>query len=136
MNGNRFDQGGFVAKIREIKTLYLYIALAAIVSLVLMNILVFPIALAAVKIPVWYSRIIPWVITVLTLGSLGFVFFQRIKALRTDGISYSSIFSRALKKAAVSFIFFFGIFLATGIFITIVYFLLSFDYRLLYELMR
>ena len=65
MNSNKYDQGGIPAKIHEIRTLYLYIVASAIVSLIVMNLLVFPLALFAVKMPALYSKMCPWIFSIM-----------------------------------------------------------------------
>jgi hypothetical protein len=136
MAKQNYEQAGIIGRIKEYGVLYLFIILSAVTALVVMNILVFPVAVSAVHKPHLFSAVVKYgilaaaaVLILLTIISTARRWIASDKGIMAE-------LALTMKRKGSSFLFFL-IVLFSGIVLSVaVYLLLTYNYRLLYEILN
>jgi len=129
-----YEKTSFSDRLREIGILSVFIAGAALCSALLMDLIVYPTALFAIKNKAHYTVIIKYMaLTALVLWAASSVAWRVLK-LRRDGFGLREIAVRAARRSlrtAGWLLVSLGI---AGTLLAAIYFLLSYNYYLLYKL--
>ncbi|HEY1405665.1 MAG TPA: hypothetical protein VF857_03560 [Spirochaetota bacterium] len=129
-----YESTGFKERMKEFRTLFVFILLSAIISLVVMNILVFPLALFAVKGSSAFSLVVKIFILVVVITYSGFRIFQRVRQSREDGIPVGRAFALSFSRKGKSISSIFLVVLLSVLLIGILFFMMKYNYIILYEL--
>ncbi len=136
MNGNSYEKTRFKDRVRELFTLVLFITASLIASVILMDILIFPLTLFAVDNKGMFNYFIKHAIWISLLLIMIYLIVRKIYELRKGGMHTAAIIRRMALRPfkALSVI---GVFLIiVSLLVYIVYFLMSSNYYLLYKIIN
>ena len=79
MNTNNiYEKSGLVNRVKESGSIFLFIFIALIASLVIMNLLIFPIALFSINHNILFTAIVKVLFIIFITGSIGYLLIKRI----------------------------------------------------------
>ncbi len=133
MNKNTsFEQTNAIQKIKEISGLVLFIIASLLISIIMMNFLVMPIAQLSVKNPKIFTIITKYIILISILLLCIYFIVKKIIAFHKHDISAAYIIESIL-KFIVTLVFFIII---TTLLLILIYWLLQQNYYLLYKIVN
>jgi hypothetical protein len=118
----------------ELLVLLIFIIVSALVSLILMNHIAYPLSLFAVHNPKLYTYIVKWSILFAIALYILFRLVRRIRISRAEGIPVLKSLSQSLLRRTKGFAFFCIALIAIIIFIIGLHLLLKYNYIILYEI--
>jgi len=131
---NPYEKTGFKSRIKELSILFLFIIISAAISLLVMNLCTFPIALFSINNRAIFTYLINHLIWIILLATLIYFLIRKIVFLKKNSVKFLQIIKDILFKPisllATSIILFFLIL----IIVTFLYILLQNNYYLLYKL--
>jgi hypothetical protein len=136
MAQHRYDGTGIFERLREFRTLFIFIIASSIISLIVMNILTFPIALFAVTDPHLFTVAVRMLALILIASFVVFMIIRRIRHSMVNGIPLLHAFSASLISKVKIFLSFLILAFISIILIAVFYYILSHNYKILYELMQ
>ncbi len=129
-----FEKSRTVDRLRAAGTLCIFILASAFISAVLMDVIVYPIALLSLKDKPLFNIIVAWSIRLGLAAALVYLFARRIHSLRKDGHAHVEIAQymilRPLKAAGTLLSL---LFVSTAV-IAFIYVLFSYNYYFMYKL--
>ncbi|HSV97523.1 MAG TPA: hypothetical protein VLM75_11405 [Spirochaetota bacterium] len=129
-----FEKGRIVDRLRAVGTLCLFILASAFASAILMDIIVYPVALLAVRDRSVFNIIVAWSIWLGLAAALVYLFARRIHSLRRDGYTRGEIAKhmslRPLKAAGALL----SLLLVSTAVIAAIYVLFGYNYYFMYKL--
>ena len=136
MAKNNYEQMRITERLKEFRTLYIFIILASIIALLLMNILIFPIAVFAAKKPHLFSSTVKWGTAAVFLTYAGFKIVSEIRKYAAGKFSIRSYFASSAKKRIHSCIYGIILFFAAVFLILFIYIVMKYNYYILYEILN
>lgn len=121
-------------RFREISTLAAFTLAVAVISLVIMNLLIYPVTVFAVNHTGAFNFIVKDLSIFAIIALLLFLFGLRIYRLRKEGIPASEIARYLVRKPFYYIAIFFFFILTSSALVFLLYLLLSNNYYLLYRL--
>jgi hypothetical protein len=121
-------------RFKEMSTLAAFTLMVAIISLVIMNLLVYPVTVFAVRHTGAFNFIVKDLSLVAIIALLLFFIGLRIYRLRKEGLPASEIARYLLKKPFYYIAVFFFFIITSSVLVFLLYLLLSNNYYLLYRL--
>ncbi|HNX60728.1 MAG TPA: hypothetical protein PKK43_16620 [Spirochaetota bacterium] len=131
---NGYEGTGFKEKLKEFGVLITFIFIAAFLSLVTMNILVFPVSLFAVKSSSLFTLIVKILIILSVLSYILFRVIRRIRISRSEEIPVIKAFLSSLSGKSKTLLLTILIIISLLIFSLILFFAVRYNYIILYEL--
>ena len=131
---NGYEGTGFKEKLKEFGVLITFIFIAAFLSLVTMNILVFPVSLFAVKSSSLFTLIVKILIILSVLSYILFRVIRRIRISRSEEIPVIKAFLSSLSGKSKTLLLSILILISLLIFFLILFFAVRYNYIILYEL--
>jgi hypothetical protein len=136
MAHHRYDGTGVSERLREFRTLFIFIIASSIISLIVMNLLTFPIALFAVADPKLFTTAVKILALAMVVSFVVFKVIRRIRHSIVNGIPFLNAFTASfISKVKIGFSFMIIAFISI-ILIIAFYYILSHNYKILYELMQ
>ena len=121
-------------RISEISTLALFTAAAAGISLLVMDILVFPVALFSVKLTGAFTLLMK-ILTILLIASAIIIpMVKKIRLFRKEGLGYKEIFQALSIAPLRQFSIFFFFLLLSAALLTFLIIILYYNYYLVYKI--
>ena len=136
MAKQNYEQAGIIGRIKEYGVLYLFIILSALTALVVMNILIFPVAVAAVQKPHLFSAVVKYGILAAAAIILLLTIVSTARRWLSSGKGVMTELAQALKRKGSSFLFFLIVLISGIVLAVAVYLLLTYNYRILYEILN
>ena len=136
MAQHRYEGSGILERLREFRTLFIFIIASSAVSLLVMNLLSFPIALFAVTKPAVYTFAVKIFILVSIICFIIFRIIRRIQHTRDNGIPIVKAFSASIASKMRMLSSFLLVAVISIILIVLFYIILRYNYIILYELMQ
>ena len=133
-NENLFEKRRLRDRFREIATLAGFTLAVAVISIVIMNLLIFPVTVFAVNHTGAFNFIVKDLSIFLIIALLAFLVGIRIYRLRKEGLPAADIARYLLRKPFYYIAIFFFFIVTSSALIFILYLLLSNNYYLLYKL--
>lgn len=135
MNGNEiFEKPRIKNRLKEITTLALFTIAVAILSVVVMDVLVYPIAYLSIRKPRVFTFLMNYTILFLVLFSIVFIIWRRYRLLRKEGLPRKKIVSFLMYKPVYYSAVTLFVLALTTLIVGFLYFLLHYNYYLLYRL--
>lgn len=131
---NGYEGTGLKEKLKEFGVLITFIFIAAFLSLVTMNILVFPVSLFAVKSSSLFTLSVKILIIISVASYIVFRFIRRIRISRSEGIPVIKAFLSSLSGKSKTLLLSILILISLLIFFLILFFAIRYNYIILYEL--
>lgn len=131
---NRYERGSVKDRIKELSSLGFLTVIVAALSVIIMNLIVFPLSYFAINHVDLFNIILKNFFFLFIITAIIMIFYGKIKTLKRMGIKSSSIIIYFLKRPIhyLSIALFF-IFLSSILILTI-YYLFSANYYLIYKL--
>ena len=136
MARQNFEQTGIAGRLKEYGVLYTFILLAGVVSLLVMNALVFPVAVAAVKKPAVFSSVVKWGLVAAIAAALIMKIISTARRWALSDRGVMTEFTHALKRRGSSLLFGLIVIASTALLAVGIYLLLTYNYYLLYEILN
>jgi hypothetical protein len=136
MNNNTYEKTRLKDKVKDILTLFIFIAISLIASLIVMDILIFPLALFSINNKIQFNHFIKHVTWITILVLLTYLIVRRIYLFRKNGMAYNEIIKNLIAKPLKVFITIFAFLIIVSLLIYLVYFLMSSNYYLLYKIIN
>jgi len=136
MAKNNYEQMRITERLKEFRTLYIFIILASLIALLLMNVLIFPIALFAAKKPLLFTSAVKWGTLALIVFYAVYRIIVKIREYTAGGYSLYALFKAAVKKKAHSLLYVIIITIAAALLFFAVYLAMRYNYFLLYEILN
>jgi len=137
MNGaNPIEKTNLSARVRDIRILFIFILLAAVLSAVVMDILILPITLFAIHFKQAFNFFIRDVFWIGVIAVLIALFARRVYVLRKNGLKAGEIIKHAITRplAAVSLAFIVGF--AAIVLVYCIYLLLHYNGYFIYRILN
>jgi len=133
---NVYEKAGLLYRLKESGNLFIYMIASFLVSLIVMNILIFPIAIFAVEDQTAFTLIVKNLFWILFFCALGYLLVKKIIYYRKNEFPLSRITRNIILKP-LSFIFFIILILII-IFslIALINFILQKNYYLIYKIIN
>lgn len=137
MNGKyQFEKTGIKTRLSETSALFIFILIALIISLLVMNLLIFPIALFSVNNKETFTFIFNHLLRITIIGFLLYLLIKQIIFLKNEGFTGLQITKSVIKKPLSLLMTFLIVFVTCLILIVIIYIILKYNYYLLYKLIN
>lgn len=136
MARQNFEQTGLAGRLKEYGVLYIFILLAGVVSLAVMNALVFPVAVAAVKKPAVFSAVVKWGLVAALAGAVIMKVISTVRRWAASDRGVMTEFTRSLRRRGSSLLFGLIVIASAALLAVGMYLLLTYNYYLLYEILN
>ena len=136
MNNNTYEKTRLKDKVKDILTLFIFIAISLIASLIVMDILIFPLALFSINNKIQFNYFIKHVTWITILALLTYLIIRRIYLFRKNGLAYNEIIKNLIAKPLKVLITILTFLIIDSLLIYLVYFLMSSNYYLLYKIIN
>ncbi len=133
---NSYEKSGLTSRIKESCTILLFIFIALIASMVVMNILVFPIALFSINHKTIFTSIVKYFLWIIVIASIGYHLVNKIIFYKKNGLSNPQIIKKIILKPLSFFIFLLILLLIILVLMIFINFLLQKNYYLLYKIIN
>lgn len=131
-----YEKSGFRSRLRETGMLSLIIIISFLISLIVMDIIIFPIAFLAVKNSLVFTYLFKCAFWVLISAVISYIIIKMIYQMRKDGFPASYIFKNIILKPLQSLVFILAVFLAGLMLILFLHLIYQNNYRLLNKLLN
>lgn len=131
---NPYEKSRFADRMKEIGILCLFITGSALLATFIMDLLVYPVAIFAVNNKTLYTFMVRNISLALLLLVISVFIIRRVVMLRREGYGTAGILSRIARRMVSATVWLFICMGITGTVIAVIYFLLSYNYYLLYKL--
>jgi len=133
-NGNPFEKNRIRDRMRERLILSAFIVLSALASVILMDLIVYPIALLSMRRRELFNAAVGYSFWIVVLALLLYSLARAVCRLRRDGFGTGQILARIGRRSLGILVSALAL-LATGaVVIGVIYFIMSNNYYLLYKL--
>lgn len=129
-----YERSTLSSKARELATLTIFIVAIALVSIILIDPIVYPISLFAVENKKTFNYIIKDISLVVILLFFALLMIRKIFYLKKHGLGNREIIKYLIKRPALKISAFFMTLFFSAAVILIIYILFSANYRLIYRL--
>ena len=133
---NLYEKAGLFNRLRESARLVLFIFLALILSIIVMNLLILPIALFSVNNKTIFTDIVKILFLVLVLISLIYLSVKKIIFYKKNDIENLKIIKYLFLRPLSSIIFVFIVLFIILILIAAIYYILQNNYYFLYKIIN
>jgi hypothetical protein len=124
----------FRDRMKEIRTLCIFIFFSIGISIVLMDAIIYPLTSFSIKHTKLYSRIVVNVSWLVLAGAFIAFIASRFRTLRREGFAASQIIRYFGRRTGSAIAAFFMVLIAAGLLTGVIYMLLNYNYYLLYKL--
>lgn len=135
-HGNTMEKARVKDRMRDIFTLFAFVVMSALASLVVMDILVLPVALFAVAKKSAFNFILGDLVWLFLIALLAFLLVRRIIALRKDGLSPGEIARHIVYRPFSALAIALMVIVATAVLIGVIYMLLNYNNYFIYKLIN
>ena len=137
MNTNNiYEKSGLVNRVKESGSIFLFIFIALIASLVIMNLLIFPIALFSINHNILFTAIVKVLFIIFITGSIGYLLIKKIIFYKKNDLSNSTIIKNIILRPLSFLLFLFFLLMIIFIIILLINFILQKNYYLLYKIIN
>lgn len=133
---NLYERTGLLSRVKESARLVLFIFLALILSIIVMNLLIFPIALFSVNNKAAFTEIFKILFLCFILLSLIYITVKRIIFYKKNDFENQKIIKNIFLRPLSSIIFIFIVLLIIAVLIAAIYYILQNNYYLLYKIIN
>lgn len=134
--GNSMEKTRLRDRMRDIFTLFAFVVLSALASLVVMDILVLPVALFAVAKKSAFNFILGDLAGLFVIALLAFLLVRRVLALRKEGLTPREIVNHIVYRPFSALATALMIIFAASVLIGVIYLLLSYNNYFIYKLIN
>jgi hypothetical protein len=134
--GNSMEKTRLRDRMRDISTLFVFVVLSALASLIVMDILVLPVALFAVAKKNTFNFILGDLAGLFVIALLAFLLVRRVLALRKEGLSPREILNHIVNRPFSAFATALMVIIAASVLIGVIYLLLSYNNYFIYKLIN
>lgn len=134
--GNSMEKTRLRDRMRDIFTLFAFVVLSALASLVVMDILVLPVALFAVAKKSTFNFILGDLAGLFVIVLLAFLLVRRVLALRKEGLTPREILNHIVYRPFSALATALMIIFAASVLIGVIYLLLSYNNYFIYKLIN
>jgi hypothetical protein len=135
-NVNLYEKTGFKNRLKDVFILSVIFITSFIISLIMMDIIILPIAFFAIKDGKLFTLIFKYLFWILIFAIFLFSIFRMIFQLKKDGFPVMHIFKSIIFKPLLSFCFITAVLLVSIILILFLNVLYQNNYHLLYKLIN
>ena len=133
---NIYEKSGLTNRLKESGSIFLFIFIALISSLIIMNLLIFPVALFSINHNVIFTAIVKILFLVFIIGSIGYLLIKKIIFYKKNEFSNTEILKNIIIKPLSFLLFLFLILMIILIIILLINFILQKNYYLLYKIIN
>ncbi len=131
-----FEKSSFKERIKEISTLAAFTIAIAVISIVIMNLLAYPVAAFAVKQKAAFNFIFKYFVTIGIVALFAGLISITVLRLKKGGLASKDIVRYIVRRCFYSISMFFIVIAASAGVIILLYYLFSNDYYLLYKIAK
>jgi hypothetical protein len=131
---NRYERESIKDRIKELSSLSFLTVIIAVISIFLMNMIVFPLSYFAVNNVTAFNIILKNISLLMILSAILLILYGKYKSLRRMGMEYTSILFYFLKRPVHYITMTLFTIILFSLLIVIIYYLFSANYYLIYKL--
>ncbi|HON78096.1 MAG TPA: hypothetical protein PK544_06365 [Spirochaetota bacterium] len=135
-NNNRMEKTRIWDRVNDLKVLFFFVIAAAVVSLFIMDLVIIPLSLFAVKHTDLFTFIVRDVTWIAIAATFIIMLIRRIYILRKDELSAKEILSHLVSKPVTVIALFLLIIILSLILIYLIYLLLHYNSYFIYKLVN
>jgi len=121
-------------RFRELATLAAFTLGVGVLSMIVMDILIYPLTRAAVGNPRLFTALIKYMIIIIPVLAFIVYFIKKTLMLKREGLPARKIFSLIMFRPVFHITIVFTVILLTAVIISVIYILFQYNYYLLYRL--
>lgn len=133
---NIYEKKGLLNRIKESGSLFIFIFFALIASLIIMNLLIFPIAIFSIKYKTAFTFIVKYLFWIFVIASAIYLLIKRIIFYKKNELSNVQIIKNIFVRPFSFVLFLFLILLSIFLLIAFINFILQKNYYLLYKIIN
>jgi hypothetical protein len=133
---NLYEKTGLLNRLKESGVLFLFIFLSLLASLIIMNLIIYPLAFLSIKNKTLFTNIVKNLFWIIISAAIMFVLFKRIVLYRKNELTNIQILKKILLKPASFLLFLLLIIISIFILIIIINFILQKNYYLIYKILN
>jgi hypothetical protein len=133
---NIYEKIGLSNRLKESGSVFLFIFIALIASLIVMNILIFPIALFSINHKTIFTSIVKNLFWIIVIASLGYLLVKRIIFYKKNELPISQIIKNVILRPLSFILFLLLILMIIFILIILINYILQKNYYLLYSIIN
>jgi hypothetical protein len=133
---NIYEKSGLSNRLKESGSIFLFIFIALIASLFIMNILIFPVALFSINHKTIFTSIVKNFIGIIVIASIGYVLIKKIIFYKNNDLPNSKIIKNIILRPLSLLLFLILLLMIILILIILIDFLLQKNYYLLYKIIN
>jgi hypothetical protein len=133
---NIYEKSGLSNRIKESGSILLFIFIALIASLIVMNILILPIALFSINHKAIFTTIVKGLLAIIVIASIGWVLVKKIIFYRKNELPNYQIIKNIILRPLSFLLFLFLLLVIILILVILINFLLQKNYYLLYSIIN
>ncbi len=133
---NIYEKTGLLSRIKESFTLIIFIVFSLLISLLVMNLLIFPVAVFSINNKLIFSEIVKYLFFIILTVSIVFAFVRRIAFYKKSEMPNLQIVKLIILKPVSFLLFILIILFILFLLIVIINFVLQNNYYLLYKIIN
>lgn len=133
---NIYEKSGLINRLKESGSIFIFIFIALISSLIIMNILIFPIALFSVSQKAIFTSVVKNLFVITILASMAYFLTKKIIFYKKNELPNSQIIKKIILRPLSFLLFLFLLLMIILIIIIIINFILQKNYYLLYSIIN
>jgi hypothetical protein len=133
---NLYEKTGLFNRLKESGVLFLFIFLSLIASLIVMNIIIYPITLFSIKNNQIFTHIVVNLFWIIIFASTGFVLTRKIIYYKKNELPNIQIIKKIILRPLSFLLFLFLILISIIILILVINFILQKNYYLIYKILN
>lgn len=136
MMQKELEQKKFVEKLIELATLFLFIILSLLAAVLFVNLVIFPLVIFSTSDAKAFTTLFKVGASIAILGLMLTFIVTRIRYYLSNGIRPGWAILLFLKDRSIAFLSALAITICAGLLVLFIYFVLNFNYYLLYEIIN
>ena len=133
---NPYEKSGLKNRLSESATLFVFIIISLLVSLIVMDVIIFPIAIFSIQNETLFTSVVKYLFWIIITVSLLYLVIKKIYSLKKDELPTRQIIRTIISKPLSSFLLALIIIIVSLILILLINFLLQKNFYLLYKLIN
>jgi hypothetical protein len=133
---NLYEKTGLLNRLKESAVLFLFIFLSLLASLIIMNLVIYPVALFSIKNDKIFTNIVKYLFWFIISISIIYVLVKRFIYYKKNDLANIQIIKKILLKPASFLLFLLLLLISILIFILIINFILQKNYYLIYKIIN
>jgi hypothetical protein len=133
---NLYEKTGLLSRIRESGTLIIFIIFSLLISLLVMNLLIFPVAVFSINNKAIFTQIVKYLLLVILSVSIIFALIKKILFYKKSGMTYLRIAKLVFLRPFSFLLFIIIVLLILFLLILLVNFVLNNNYYFLYKIIN